>query len=73
MCNTNFAYGIPSLFLLRIHLNVVVQCSGLVSKPASTDYELRTPREEIAFTSLSGRKFTPTPKFLGTAEVYSPI
>ena len=30
---------------------------------------LRTPREEIAFT-LHGRKFNPSPKFLGTAEAY---
>ena len=31
---------------------------------------LQTLREEIAFTSLHGRKFNPNPKFLGTAEAY---
>ena len=31
---------------------------------------LRTPREEIGFTALHGRKFNPNPKFLGTAEAY---
>ena len=32
------------------------------------DQGLRTPNEEIAFTARP--KFTPTPKFLGTAEAY---
>ena len=35
---------------------------------ASYSHGLRTPGENIAFTALHGRKFTPTPKFLGTAE-----
>ena len=36
------------------------------SKPAATDYG----RPERKKPSLHGRKFTPTPKFLGTAEAY---
>ena len=64
--NANFI-----IFEAMTNINSIVHIINVwIKMNLVLSHRLRTPGEEIAFTTLPGRKSTPTPKFLGTDKAY---